>query len=62
MDERQIIEDGIKAEKEAINYYTFLISVETDGNFRRSWLHNLKEEQDHLKTLERRLNKLNGKE
>lgn len=50
---REIIEDGIQAEKEAISYYTFLFPFVKDGNDRRSIRHILNEEKDHLKILEK---------
>jgi len=56
---KDLIIDGIKAEQEAINFYTFLLSFEPDGNDRRSWQHALNEEKDHKKLLENKLKKLN---
>lgn len=53
MDFRKIINDGINAEKDAISYYTFLIPYMSNGNDRRSILHILNEEKDHLKILEK---------
>lgn len=55
---RDVIIGGIKAEKEAIAYYEYLISKETNGNDRRSWIHARNEERDHLKLLENKLKRL----
>lgn len=57
---RTMILDGIAAEREAISYYAFLASYEPNGNDRRTWVHNLNEEKEHLKSLEKKLKKLNG--
>ncbi len=54
---QQIIQQGIKAEKEAIRYYTFLLPFIQDGNTRRSIIHILNEEKDHLKILEKIIRK-----
>lgn len=54
---RDIIQEGIVAEKQAINYYTFLIPFIPNGNDRRSILHILNEEKDHLKILEKMVGK-----
>lgn len=50
---QQIIQDGIEAEKEAISYYTFLYPFIQNSNTRRSIIHILNEEKDHLKILEK---------
>lgn len=48
---KEIINDGIRAEKEAIKYYTFLLPFIHNGNERRSVQHILREEKEHLETL-----------
>lgn len=53
----EIIHQGIEAEKEAIRYYTFLLPFIQNGNDRKSILHILNEERDHLKTLEKIIKK-----
>lgn len=53
-----IIADGITAEKEAISYYTFLLPYIKNGNDRRSIMHILNEEKDHLEILERIWNRV----
>ena len=50
---KDIIHDGEKAEREAINYYTFLLPFIHNGNHHRSILHILNDEKEHLKTLQR---------
>ncbi len=55
---RGTIIDGIKAEKDAIAYYEYLIAHEPNGNDRRSWIHVRNEERDHLKLLENKLKRL----
>lgn len=54
---RDIIRQGIEAEQEAIRYYTFILPFIHDGNDRRSILHILNEEKDHLKILEKMIRK-----
>lgn len=48
-----IITDGLNAEREAISYYTFLLPYIHNGNHRRSILHILNDEKEHLRTLKR---------
>lgn len=50
---KEIIDDGIQAEKEAISYYTFILPFIKNGNDKRSILHILNEEKDHLKILQK---------
>lgn len=54
---RQIIQQGITAEKEAIQYYTFILPFIHDGNDRRSIIHILNEEKDHLEILQKLIKK-----
>ena len=49
----ELIQDGIQAEKEAINYYTFLLPLIKNGTHRRSIQHILNEEKDHLEILKK---------
>ncbi len=49
----QIFKDGMKAEQDAINYYTMLLPHIKDGNHKRSIKHILNDEKEHLRTLQR---------
>jgi len=53
-----IMADGIKAEKDAISYYTFLLPYIKNGNERRSIKHILNEEKDHLEILRKIWNRM----
>lgn len=48
---KEIIQDGIKAERQAIAYYSTLVFLVQNGNHRRSIEHILQEEKDHLEIL-----------
>ncbi len=50
---RDIVQQAIDSEREAIRLYTFMYPFIHDGNDRRSILHILNEEKDHLKILEK---------
>ena len=50
---RDLIQNAIEGEKEAIRLYTFIYPFIQDGNDRRSIMHILNEEKDHLKILEK---------
>lgn len=54
---KKIIQDGINAELEAIRYYTFLLPFIHDGKDRRSIIHILNEEKDHLEILQKLIKK-----
>lgn len=56
----ELISDGVKAEKDAISYYTFILPYIHNGNYRRSVEHILKEEKEHLKFMERLAEKARG--
>ncbi len=49
----KLLSDAISGEKEAIMLYTFMLPFIHNGNHRRSILHILKEEKEHLKILEK---------
>lgn len=52
----ETLKDGIRAEEEAISFYTALLPRIKNGNHRRSIEHILNEEKDHLKILKGILN------
>ncbi|MDD5453988.1 MAG: hypothetical protein PHW62_00610 [Candidatus Ratteibacteria bacterium] len=54
---KNIISQGIQDERAAITYYEYLIPEIENGNDKRSLLHILNEEKDHLKILEKINNK-----
>lgn len=55
---KTFLDVAIEGEKEAIRLYTFHIPFISNGNDRRSIQHILREEQEHLKILQKMKEKL----